>query len=212
MRRHSVKTSNALLPLLHAYFHDWMAGQRSASRHTILSYRDTWRLFLRFVAKRNQRDVARLSLADLSDHQVLAFLDDLEKTHGRTISTRNCRLAALHSFFGFVADRDPLAAGQCAAVLRIPHKRAPKRTGAYLESEELRYLWRSLIGRPSSASVTMFYWPSSITPVLVSRRHSTFAGATFAWTLPRRCVFVEKDVKSASRLCGRKRLSFWTRF
>ncbi len=135
-----MKTSNALLPLLHAYFHDWMAGQRSASRHTILSYRDTWRLFLRFVAKRNQRDVARLTLADLSDQQVLAFLDDLEKTHGRTISTRNCRLAALHSFFGFVADRDPLAAGQCAAVLRIPNKRAPKRTGAYLESEELAVL------------------------------------------------------------------------
>ena len=135
-----MKTSNALLSLLHAYFHDWMAGQRSASRHTILSYGDTWRLFLRFVAKHNQRDVARLSLADLSDHQVLAFLDDLEKTHGRTISTRNCRLAALHSFFGFVADRDPLAAGQCAAVLRIPHKRAPKRTGAYLESEELAVL------------------------------------------------------------------------
>src|SRR5271166_4319144 len=72
--------------------------------------------------------------------QVLAFLDDLEKTHCRTISTRNCRLAALHSFFGFVADRDPLAAGQCAAVLRIPNKRAPKRTGAYLESEELAVL------------------------------------------------------------------------
>ena len=140
MRRHSVKTSNALLPLLHAYFHDWMAGQRSASRHTILSYRDTWRLFLRFVAKRNQRDVARLTLADLNDQQVLAFLDDLAKTHGRTISTRNCRLAALHSFFGFVADRDPLAAGQCAAVLRIPNKRAPKRTGAYLGSEELMVL------------------------------------------------------------------------
>ena len=89
------------------------------------------------MAKRNQRDVARLTLADLNDQQVLAFLDDLEKTHGRTISTRNCRLAALHSFLGFVADRDPLAAGQCAAVLRIPNKRTPKRTAAYLESEEL---------------------------------------------------------------------------
>ena len=135
-----MKTSNALLPLLHAYFHDWIAGQRSASRHTILSYRDTWRLFLRFVAKRNQSDVARLTLADLSDQQVLAFLDDLEKTHGRTISTRNCRLAALRSFFEFVADRDPLAAGQCAAVLRIPNKRTPKRTSTYLESEELGVL------------------------------------------------------------------------
>ena len=140
MWRHSVKPSNSLLPLLHAYFHEWMAGQRSASRHTILSYRDTWRLFLRFVADRNHRDVAQLTLADLSDKQVLAFLDHLEKTCRRTITTRNCRLAALHSFFSFLADRDPLAAGQCAAILRIPNKRAPKRTGAYLEPEELEVL------------------------------------------------------------------------
>ena len=140
MWRHSVKPSNSLLPLLHAYFHEWMAGQRSASRHTILSYRDTWRLFLRFVAERNHRDVAQLTLADLSDKQVLAFLDHLEKTCRRTITTRNCRLAALHSFFSFLADRDPLAAGQCAAILRIPNKRAPKRTGAYLEPEELEVL------------------------------------------------------------------------
>lgn len=135
-----MKAANSLLPLLHAYFHDWMAGQRSASRHTILSYRDTWRLFLRFVAERNQRDVAQLTLPDLSDKQVLAFLDHLEKTCRRSITTRNCRLAALHSFFRFLADRDPLTAGQGAAILRIPNKRAPKRTAAYLEMEELEIL------------------------------------------------------------------------
>ena len=157
-----MKTSNSLLHLLHAYFHEWMAGQRSASRHTILSYRDTWRLFLRFVAKRKHCDVARLTLADLSDKEVLAFLDELEKTHGRTITTRNCRLAALHSFFGFVADRDPLAAGQCAAVLRIPNKRAPKRTGTYLESEELSVLMdqpdrKTKLGERDHVLLAVFY-------------------------------------------------------
>jgi hypothetical protein len=34
--------------LLHAFFHEWLAGQRNNSRHTVRSYRDTWRLFLRF--------------------------------------------------------------------------------------------------------------------------------------------------------------------
>ena len=62
-----MKMTNSLPNLIHSFFHDWMAGQRNASRHTILSYRDTWRLFLRFVAERHHRDVARLSLADLSD-------------------------------------------------------------------------------------------------------------------------------------------------
>jgi len=135
-----MKMINSLPNLIHSFFHDWMAGQRNASRHTILSYRDTWRLFLRFVAERRQRDVARLSLEDLCDKEVLAFLDHVEKDRGATIATRNCRLAALHSFFGFVADREPLVAGQCAAILRIPNKRAPKRSVSYLESEELSAL------------------------------------------------------------------------
>ena len=87
-----------------------MAAQRNASRHTIVSYRDSWRLFLRFVAERRQRNVARLGLADLTAEEVVAFLDHIEKDRGATIATRNCRLAALHSFFRFVAGREPLAA------------------------------------------------------------------------------------------------------
>lgn len=40
----------SLHSLLHAFFHGWLVEQRNASRHTVISYRDTWRLFLRYVA------------------------------------------------------------------------------------------------------------------------------------------------------------------
>jgi site-specific recombinase XerD len=46
-------------------------------------------------------------------------------------------LAALHSFFNFVADREPLAAVQCAEVLRVPTKQAPKPEVCYLDEEEI---------------------------------------------------------------------------
>src|SRR5438552_1845597 len=130
-------TVTSLPQLLHYFFHDWMAKQCNASRHTIISYRDTWRLFLRFAAERQHRHVARLVLADLTAEDVIAFLDHIEKDRHGTISTRNCRLAALHSFFRFVASREPLAAKQCESVLRIPVKRGPKRSPTYLESEEV---------------------------------------------------------------------------
>lgn len=84
-------TTNSLPQLLHYFFHDWMAAQRNASRHTIISYRDCWRLFLRFVAERHQRNVARLGLADLTAQEVVAFLDHIEKDRRATIATRNCR-------------------------------------------------------------------------------------------------------------------------
>jgi site-specific recombinase XerD len=130
-------TTQSLPRLLQAFFHNWLVQQRGASANTVHAYRDTWRLFLRFVAKRRQREVADLALADLSGNEVLAFLDHVEHDRHASITTRNCRLAALRSFFLFVADHEPSLAGHCAEVLRIPTKRAPHRTITYLDPEEV---------------------------------------------------------------------------
>ena len=123
--------------LLHAFFHDWLVQQRNVSHHTVLSYRDSWRLFLRFVAAEKKKSVAKLGLGDLNAAEVLAFLEDIEQVRKSSIGTRNCRLGALHSFFSFVADREPLASAQCAAVLRIPTKQAPKPEVRDLDEDEI---------------------------------------------------------------------------
>ena len=123
--------------LLHAFFHDWLVQQRNVSHHTVLSYRDSWRLFLRFVAAEKKKSVAKLDLSDLNAVEVLAFLENIEHVRKSSIGTRNCRLGALHSFFSFVADREPLAAAQCAAVLRIPTKQAPKPEVRDLDEAEI---------------------------------------------------------------------------
>ena len=52
--------------LLHAFFHDWLVQQRNVSHHTVLSYRDSWRLFLRFVAAQKTKSVARVAMVDLT--------------------------------------------------------------------------------------------------------------------------------------------------
>lgn len=106
--------------LLHAFFNEWLVQQRNVSHHTVLSYRDSWRLFLRFVAAQKAKSVAKLSLTDLTAVEVLAFLQNIEQVRKSSIGTRNCRLGALHSFFRFVADREPLAAAQCAAIPSVP--------------------------------------------------------------------------------------------
>ena len=147
---------------LHAFFHDWLGEQRNCSRHTILSYRDTWRLYLRYVAARRRRSVSALSLADLTGAEVLAFLSHVESERGDTIGTRNCRLAAIRSFFRFVADREPLAAGQCAAVLRIPTKKAPRPAIDYLDTEEVAAILKqpdrsTLEGQRDHALLALLY-------------------------------------------------------
>lgn len=127
----------SLATLLHSFFHLWLVEQRNASHRTVQSYRDAWRLFLRFTAKRRQRPVAELQLEDLQQPSVLSFLNHIEQERHSTTLTRNCRLAALRSFFSFVAEHEPLAAKQCAEVLHIPFRRATRRAMVYLDSAEV---------------------------------------------------------------------------
>jgi site-specific recombinase XerD len=127
---------------LHAFFHEWLAQQRNLSHHTVMSYRDTWRLFLQFVANRRHRSVSDLTLEQLTAHEVLAFLRHSEEARKVTIGTRNCRLAALRGFFRFVADREPLAAIQCADVLRIPTKKAHQPAVNFLDADEVTAILR----------------------------------------------------------------------
>lgn len=74
--------------LLRAFFYEWLVEQRNASIHTVRSYRDTWRLLLRFVAQRTGKKVAMITLADLAASEVAAFLSHAEHDRGGTIGTR----------------------------------------------------------------------------------------------------------------------------
>lgn len=123
--------------LLHSFFHEWMAESRNASVHTIRSYRDTWRLFLRFVGTRKRKEVADIRLVDLTATEVSAFLSHAEHDRKGTIGTRNCRLAAIRSFFHFVAGKEPTAIAQCTEVIAVPIKRAPIPAPCYLEPREV---------------------------------------------------------------------------
>ncbi|QQX86082.1 site-specific integrase [Cupriavidus necator] len=120
-----MKPADPFPRLLRTFFYERLAEQRNVSAHTIRSYRDAWRLFLRFVAERRHCRVAELTLQALNATEVAAFLQHSERERKVSIGTRNCRLAALRSFFSFVAERDPTAIEQCSEVLRIPTKKAP---------------------------------------------------------------------------------------
>lgn len=123
--------------LLRAFFYERLVEQRNVSAHTVRSYRDTWRLFLHFAAVCHQRAVVGLTLADLTAREVAAFLQHCEQERKVSIGTRNCRLAALRSFYRFVAEREPAAVAQCAEVLHIPTKKAVTYAPPYLESNEI---------------------------------------------------------------------------
>ncbi len=134
-------STQTLLPtLLRSFFEDYLTAQRDVSPNTILSYRDSIKLFLRFAGLRTGRQVIRLGLTDLGPNTLLPFLDYLETERKNCVATRNCRLIAIHRFFAYVADRDPRHAELCRRVLDIPVKKTLSSTMTYLDRDEMKAL------------------------------------------------------------------------
>jgi integrase/recombinase XerD len=130
----------AIATTVQAFFTERLTSQRRASPHTIAAYRDTVRLLLCFAAGRAATSPCRLDFADLDAPAVSAFLDHLERERGNSIRSRNARLAAIHSLFGYAALRHPEHAADIERVLAIPAKRADQTIVTFLTSAETEAL------------------------------------------------------------------------
>lgn len=131
---------SSLAPLLEKFFTDRLLQQRRASPHTIASYRDAFRLLLKFLAEKRGKKPCAVELADIDADLVVAFLTHLEKDRGNSVRTRNARLAAIHSFFHFVAFEAPEHSALIQRVLAIPQKRAERKLVAFLDRPEIEAL------------------------------------------------------------------------
>ena len=127
----------ALAPTLQAFFTDRLMSQRQASRHTIASYRDTFRLLLAFASARVKTSPSTLDISHLDAPLVAAFLDYLETERHNSVRTRNARLCAIHSLFTYTALRHPEHAAVIERVLAIPPKRFDRNLVTYLTEPEI---------------------------------------------------------------------------
>ncbi|MGL6112432.1 MAG: site-specific integrase [Rubrivivax sp.] len=126
-----------LAPLLERFFTQRLMQQRQASPHTITSYRDAFRQFLKFAQKRLCKLPSRLSLEEIDAPLIVKFLDDLEKRQGVSVRSRNLRLTAIHSFFRYVSFEEPAHSAQIQRVLAIPSKRYTRTLVPFLERAEV---------------------------------------------------------------------------
>lgn len=132
-----VTTSNQLAFRLGEYFTDHLPRVRGMSAHTIHSYRDSWVLFLRFLASQRNGRVHDLDLGDIEPDHVIAFLAHLEAVRKNSVTTRNVRLAAIHAFFRYVGAYHPEQLDRVHRIVSIPFKRARQRVIEYLERDEI---------------------------------------------------------------------------
>ncbi len=130
-------TAATLPPLLQCFFTERLLAQRRASPHTIASYRDCFRLLLDFAAKQLGKAPSDLMLEDINAQFVGRFLECLQSERGNSARTRNVRLAAIHSFFRYVALGEPAHALHCQRVLAIPSKRHERKPICFLDEAEI---------------------------------------------------------------------------
>lgn len=130
--------------VLFAFFEDHLKTQKGLRPASVKSYRDTLKLFLVYIASACQRPITRLSLCDLTSERVLEFLRMIEVTRGNQAQTRNQRLAALHTFYRYLAVGHPEMLAEAERVEAIPSKRtSPPRT-LYLERDQIDAVFKTL--------------------------------------------------------------------
>jgi len=153
---------NALGTLVVSFFEDHLKAQKGLRPSSIHSYRDVLKLFLSQIASRCRCPVTRLKPTDLVAEEVLAFLHSLEADRGNRVRTRNQRLAALRTFFRYLASRAPETLAEAGRVEAIPTKRCPPPQTHYLERDEIEQLLAAVptgtsLGLRDHAILTLMY-------------------------------------------------------
>lgn len=125
---------------LTSFLGKYLPGQKNVSPNTIESYATTFKLFLIFCEDEKQMKPERLKLNLITHGLVIEFLDWIEKVRKCSISTRNQRRVALHSFFRYVQKASPENLYEIQKILCIPNKKGPKTLVPFLIGDEMRIL------------------------------------------------------------------------
>lgn len=122
------------------FFTIYLSGKRNVSKNTILAYRDTFKLLLKYSQEYKGVSIERISMDTLSAELISDFLNWIESERKCSISTRNQRLAAIHSFFRYVQIEEPSGLYHFQKVISIPVKKSEKALVKHLSPEIMKLI------------------------------------------------------------------------
>ena len=134
--------------LLQDFFCQRLINEQNASSCTVATYRDAFRLLLRYLEQRLGKSPVAITMCDLNASNILDFLNHLETERACTVRTRNNRFAAIRSFLKYAAARQPGALSDIQQVLAVPMKRFNRPQLGYLSRDEVE----ALLDAPSDST------------------------------------------------------------
>jgi integrase/recombinase XerD len=97
------KDNGALAPWIKRFLLEYLPGDRNFARNTQQSYRDALRLLVVFASTTLHKKPDELLVEDLGANLLRKFMRHLEEKRKCSISTRNQRLAGVHTLARFIA-------------------------------------------------------------------------------------------------------------
>lgn len=122
------------------YLSVYLPSQKNLSKNTIHSYRDAFKLLIQYCQEAKSIPAERITMKVLSNELITGFLQWLETERKCRISTRNQRLAAIHSFFRYAQTEEPSGLFHFQRVIAIPSKKAKKTVVEHLTPEAMKLL------------------------------------------------------------------------
>ncbi|MGC6175109.1 site-specific integrase [Lacrimispora sp. 38-1] len=121
------------------FLSEYLPAQKNVSRNTIKSYRDTFKLLLLFCEE-DGLPAEKVTMQKLSADLMGRFLLWLETERKNSISTRNLRLTAIHSFFRYAQSESPQNLYHYQQVLAIPVKKKRQSIVEHLSPDGIKTL------------------------------------------------------------------------
>jgi site-specific recombinase XerD len=140
----------------------YLPSELGASKNTISSYRDTFILFLTFLKDVKGIPASRLTLGMITKDMMVEYLAWTENERCCSATTRNVRLAAIHSFARFLQYQNPDNLIEWQRILSIPMKKTEKKSINYLALDGIKALLKTpdqgtVAGRRDLALLTLLY-------------------------------------------------------
>lgn len=157
-----MKTSTDFAIFLSKFLSEYLPHERGMSPHTILAYRDTFMLFIRYMRDEKKVFVEKLTLDKISKEVVVDFLEWVQNRRNCSVVTRNHRLAAIHSFVLYLQYEDIVHLDRWQKILSIKMKKAEKVAINYLTVDAIKLLLEqpdrtTLRGRRNLALLALMY-------------------------------------------------------
>ena len=126
--------------LVQKFFLQWLMTQRNVSPETVKSYRDTFRIYMRYLETVHSIKPSSISVSCLEAECILGFLNHLERERGNKAKTVNARLSAISCFLKYLSFEMPEYSGLLSRSLMIPYRKEDKKGMDFLTKDEYQAL------------------------------------------------------------------------